>query len=469
MRRLTDSLIQRLHNYFMTHQTLPASERLMPNTLQTKSNIFVSPAWIPSIMLFIVCLLAFYPGFMSPDSINQFAESLSLHFTDWHPPLMAAVWSVLNTLIHGPFGMLFLQLGFYWGSLFILADMAWRRGSHVWWLWLLFGLLPCTLNFIGVIWKDVGLAVAYLAAAANLLCAHTDKRKPNLSVLVLILYGIGMRWNGLPAALPLIYWWFMLRYPKWNYRICLISTVLAGVFSVVLLAQVSYKVLRAEVTSPWQILILHDLAAVGCGTGQNLIPTEFVNANMNTSDICAAYTPMWNDPLFAYFANPRPPLHYNSAKAAMLPKIWLHTVLDNPRIYIEHRSAFFAKFLRIGESKAYFYLYNTVIQNAFGISHQPNALILAHAWYINLFESSFILKPWFWCVLATVLLVISVRRKILPVTMASVSGLVYVFPYWFIGPTADLRYSYWLILSTTFAAIVLIMHKNLPNIAVSKT
>ncbi len=239
-----------------------------------------------------------------------------------------------------------------------------------------------------------------------------------------------------------------------------LSTLIAAFLSVLLITHINYKILRAESASAWQVFVLYDLVAIGCATGKTQVPDEFRNSGISEGQICAAYDPAWGDPLFASFANPRPPLHYNSAAALSLPKIWLAAILEHPRAYASHRTAYFFKFLRIGEPNAYFYLYNTVIQNPFGITHRPNALSLAHAWYVQCFESSFILKPWFWLSLSMGLFVIALRRGSMPVILVSLSGLIYVIPYWFIGPAPDLRYAYWLIVSSSVGALALFMPIN---------
>ena len=43
---------------------------------------------------FLLCVVAYYPGYTSPDSIRQLGEARAWSFTDWHPRLMAAVWGV---------------------------------------------------------------------------------------------------------------------------------------------------------------------------------------------------------------------------------------------------------------------------------------------------------------------------------------------------------------------------------------
>ncbi|HEX9174200.1 MAG TPA: hypothetical protein VF861_16240, partial [Telluria sp.] len=81
---------------------------------------------------FVLSRMAFFPGFMSPDSFMQFEQSRTLRFTDWHPPLMSALWSVLNRVAHGPEGMLDFQLALLWLG---LALWCWHyRGRPLAWL-----------------------------------------------------------------------------------------------------------------------------------------------------------------------------------------------------------------------------------------------------------------------------------------------------------------------------------------------
>ncbi len=82
----------------------------------------------------VVSAWLFYPGMMSPDSVEQLAQAVTADFTDWHPPIMAGVWWGLMR----PFGappppwsaalFLDLQLLAYWG-IWALAARALRRRS----------------------------------------------------------------------------------------------------------------------------------------------------------------------------------------------------------------------------------------------------------------------------------------------------------------------------------------------------
>ena len=49
------------------------------------------------------------PGLMTLDSCEQLAEARDGFFTDAHPPMMAAIWRVLDAIMSGAFLMLVLQ------------------------------------------------------------------------------------------------------------------------------------------------------------------------------------------------------------------------------------------------------------------------------------------------------------------------------------------------------------------------
>ena len=100
---------------------------------------------------FVLNLVAYYPGFMSPDSLDVYAQSISHHYTDSHPPIMAGLWSVFNNFYTGSLIMLLFQLGLFWGSFYLLAT-TWfssRRNQ----IFLFLGLLlePFIQNFLAYI------------------------------------------------------------------------------------------------------------------------------------------------------------------------------------------------------------------------------------------------------------------------------------------------------------------------------
>jgi len=79
----------------------------------------VSPAATILAVGWAVAVLYAYPGVMSYDSFEQLHEGRAWFFTDAHPPVMAALWGVVDRVISGPLVMLLLQVttflaGVYW-------------------------------------------------------------------------------------------------------------------------------------------------------------------------------------------------------------------------------------------------------------------------------------------------------------------------------------------------------------------
>ncbi|MCA1605438.1 MAG: hypothetical protein LC775_08210, partial [Acidobacteria bacterium] len=151
---------------------------------------------------FLLCIIVFYPGYMSPDPIRQLTEGRAWSFTDWHPPLMAALWGAIDRVIPGPFGMLLLHNAAFWGALAIFWRMTYQRPV---WLGLCLvglGFLPPVLALLSTIWKDVGLGVSLLLASALLYTSwRTNRRGALLISIPLIFYGYAVRQNAAPAVL----------------------------------------------------------------------------------------------------------------------------------------------------------------------------------------------------------------------------------------------------------------------------
>src|SRR5690606_26904053 len=118
------------------------------------------------VMGFVVCALAFYPGIMTPDTLDQLAQANAQAFNDWHPPMMAWLWSGLNRVFPAASGFLFFDLFLLWFGLYrISRSIDPRYAPYVY----LLGFLPFVINISGVIWKDVATAYALLWASIALL------------------------------------------------------------------------------------------------------------------------------------------------------------------------------------------------------------------------------------------------------------------------------------------------------------
>src|SRR5687767_2684643 len=74
-----------------------------------------------------VTVAVFYPGYMSPDSISQLMQGRRGLYSDWHPPVMAWVWGMVDRVVAGAAGMLMLHNVLFWSALAVVACLRFRR------------------------------------------------------------------------------------------------------------------------------------------------------------------------------------------------------------------------------------------------------------------------------------------------------------------------------------------------------
>jgi len=119
-----------------------------------------------------IYLLAYWPGGMSPDSIEQWRELLTFKFIDWHPVFHTLTYWLISRLWLSPAAVvmaqiLVLSLVLGWG-LVVLR----RFGSPRWLTWLtilLFMAFPSIGFMVIVLWKDVFYSAALTALTIMIL------------------------------------------------------------------------------------------------------------------------------------------------------------------------------------------------------------------------------------------------------------------------------------------------------------
>lgn len=185
------------------------------------------------VILLAIHYLASYPGGMSPDTYNQFDESLSLTFSSHHPPITAMLWSLLNKIYQGPQLMLLLNLSMLWGGMLILYKS--DNSNKYRWLYFIIPFTPSILAQSGMVWKDLSFAYSFLLAFA--ICTYyiyKNERPSNLVLLALILisfYGISVKFQAKFPAVALMMFISCLLFKSWVKRVisCIIfSTILIG-------------------------------------------------------------------------------------------------------------------------------------------------------------------------------------------------------------------------------------------------
>src|SRR5438477_12239953 len=80
--------------------------------------------------LFLANLFTQYPGVTNWDSDEQYAQAVSGQFNDWHPPIMARLWSVLRLVAEGSGPLFAVHVCFYWLGFGLIAVALSRIGRN---------------------------------------------------------------------------------------------------------------------------------------------------------------------------------------------------------------------------------------------------------------------------------------------------------------------------------------------------
>lgn len=403
---------------------------------------------------FLLSATAFYPGFMSADSLMQYDQSLTLRFTDWHPPLMSALWSLLNRGAHGPEGMLYFQLALLWAG---LAAWCWQyRTRPLAWLIPLIGLMPWVLNFAGVLWKDIGMAYALLLLTGIAAGRVTGVRLG--AAFVLFFYAVNLRHNAIVAALPVL----VLVLARWRPALSPARLVLAALaalaVTLVLGSVINYRLLGAERTKPLNFIMIDDLSYLSLKEQRSLLPGVTLDQIQNCALRTISETRMLaRDVCLQTFVQPGALLN------ADLKPAWLKAIQRNKLDYLVFRLDAFGFLLRSPEAGPFYYWHEGIVENKYGLKTQPGDVSTRVKTTVedSAVALPFLFKPYWWLCAATILLAGSVLvrpdRTVRTVQTLLVSAILYTVAYLPVTPMADLRYTYWSALATTLAGVLLVI------------
>jgi hypothetical protein len=164
----------------------------------------------PMIATWMVYLLTFWPGLMSPDSIMQWGEVQSGQFSDAHPAIHTMFIWLLSRLWNTPavlviFHIILLSLLTAWG----LGELQKQHISPIvlWTGAVIFALFPINGLMIISVWKDITYACALFALFlqfVKIVFSNGKWLESNWNLAGLLLAGLTtafVRHNGLPVVL----------------------------------------------------------------------------------------------------------------------------------------------------------------------------------------------------------------------------------------------------------------------------
>jgi len=408
---------------------------------------------------FFISSIVFYPGFMSPDSLTQYAASKALLFNDWHPPIMSWAWSILNLFFQGPEGLLYFHLAFLWLGLYIWF-LRYRENKYSW-LILIIGFLPWVINFSGVLWKDVGMAFSLLLLAG----IGVSERTPTRVVLALMLlfYAINLRHNAIFAVIPIV----ALVVGGWfagSSKLKIITITFATLVGIVALGNAfNYEVLKSTKSNPSNYMMVDDLSYLSLINKKSLIP------GIPFSDIqdCAVQVVGQTKLIGRDFCLSKKESYLtNNPFKVDLTTIWVTQVVNAPIDYANFRLSAFAYLLRSPDTPPFYIWHPGIDENKMGIKQGRNGATILVEWLVQKTAEAipFIFKPywWLWLSFMLLLLTFSVHRNASTSTIQAllVSSIFYVLGYVPATPMADFRYVYWSVIATTLATILIFLDRH---------
>jgi hypothetical protein len=307
---------------------------------------------LATLVLAAATIALLWPGIAAFDTVRQYEEALQGSYDDWHPPIMAWLWSRLIALhLAGTGPMLVLQLGLYWLGLGLVALGLVRSGARrAGWVVLLAGLSPVALDWMLVVVKDAQL-VGAMTAAFGIVAGYRLARRPLPwwaigLVALLLVYAVLARANAAFAVVPLavaLAGWGGVRHWIVRAGLLLVVTLLAiGASDLV-----NHRLLGAERSHVERTLPVFDMVGIGHDARLDTIPglSEEEWAGVERQH---CYTPFYWDP----FGDPSRcgPI----GDDLMVPdgpshieRDWVGMIVAHPLAYAQHRLAHLNSTLRV--------------------------------------------------------------------------------------------------------------------------
>jgi hypothetical protein len=411
--------------------------------------------------LFALNVFLHYPGTMSNDSINQYAEAVSGRYSDWHPPVMAWLWSVLRVIGEGPAPFLVLHLLLYWAGFGLLADGTRRAGHPRLALAIaLAGAFPPFLYLNASVVKDVGMVSFWLAAVGLLYWHRVQGRRISLPIALLIaallLYGTLVRSNAVFALGPVLM--YALAPARWLRSMRLMAgAVLIAVLAIPLSQQLNRVLFQPVQRDAVHSLFLYDLLGIAVHERNPALLEP--RATLDTLQLKDCYTPYWWDTLSPWgrcgSLTHRPDTDHATIGEGLAAQ-WAKSIASHPAAYATHRLKHFNSAVLFAVPPKHIRL--TPEYRTDDPARPPLEVVTPRDIQLDIVRKNPFVWPAVWLAWGIGLLAFLAREPALaPVLLARaliVSALGYSFAYLVIGVATDMRYHYWTLIAMLLATLL---------------
>ena len=401
-----------------------------------------------------------FPGYLNFDSAVQLEQARLNKYDDWHPPVMARYWRILDELFAGPLPMLVLQVAlFLWGAYGLARRRFAPRAAAL----IAGGLLlfPPVLAPMAVVWKDAQMA-GWILAGTHLCLGETWRRR---------LFGLGMfvlaaavRDNAL-AALPglllvVVATWTAI---AWWKRVALAAVLTLAIGGAAVIANAAttdrHSYAWAHSTGIYDIAgtICHAAPMTDDEVRSELAGMELRQTGDLWTKLCGSFSqlnwiPLVNQPT-SPFVDTAGPTERDARRAA-----FFRLLHDHPGAYIRHRFDVMKLILGLDGNTPE----QPVCQTVAGTDGQIRMLKLGTAtskfqrvvgrWLVAL-SNTLLFRPWAYVLIGLALLGYAAVRRNGWVAGLLISGFLYEASFIVGAPGAGFRYSHWMIICVALAAV----------------
>ncbi len=404
-------------------------------------------------------LLVFYPGVMTYDAKFVYEDIAKGTRGDWQSPVMTVLWSLVDPIAPGSASMFLLIAAFYWLGFGLLAFTIGRRSVWLAVALLLLALSPPAFVFVGIIWRDVLLATAWLLPAALTFATanrNVKRHAPTIVVaLGLVALGVLIRPNALIAA-PILAG-YVVWPDRFSWQRAAIAFVPAAIGFFVLVQVVYYGAIGATRQHPLQSIMVFDLGGISHFTKQNQYPLTWTEAETKLL-INGCYRPTEWD-LYWRLEPCQFVMHrLEGDKIFGTPVItdaWLHAVTHHPLAYLEHRSAFMWNFLTNENLTMWTADIDNPSKRVFADRPAFNALVTIQ----NILKPTPLFRAGSWLLICIAVCALAWPRRSTHSGAFAIgvcgSAAIYVLTFFAVGVASDFRYGYWAVLASIAGAVVL--------------
>ena len=191
--------------------------RIVPNINNNTNKKKILIYALPSIIIWCFFLIAFFPGVMTADSLNQWTQMVSGDLWDSNPVIHTLLIYLITRIWYSPAAVAFVQiitLSLIWGYCMYRFDLMGVNSKILYLITFIFALNPVNCIFSITLWKDILYSGFILLFTMNIINILVDKnwikfRKSKCIFFISALGVILLRHNGI---LPFVITMFLLIY-----------------------------------------------------------------------------------------------------------------------------------------------------------------------------------------------------------------------------------------------------------------